>query len=157
MERVKNRLAEELKALEFELRVELPREIKTAVAMGDLRENAEYHAALERQNFVKARVVELRERLAELSLIRSDQIPKDRVGLGSAVTLLDLDTDAEVRYELVVPELTDLSKGLISVASPIGKSLLGLREGDDVTIAIPSGSRRFEVLAFRTIHDAPEE
>jgi transcription elongation factor GreA len=157
MDRVKNRLAGELKALEHELRVELPREIKTAVAMGDLRENAEYHAALERQNFVKARVVELRERLAELSMIRSDQIPRDRVGLGSSVTLLDLDTDSEVRYELVVPELSDLAKGLISVASPIGKNLLGLREGDDVTIAIPSGKRSFEVLAFRTIHDAPDE
>ena len=155
MERVKGRLSQELKALERELRVELPREIKTAVAMGDLRENAEYHAALERQNFVKARVVALRGRLAELSLIRTDQIPRDRIGLGSSVTLLDLDTDDEVNYELVVPELAELDRGLISVASPIGKSLLGLREGDDVTIAIPSGKKRYEVLGFRSIHHLP--
>jgi transcription elongation factor GreA len=152
MQVVKDQLSRELKSLEHELRVELPREIKTAVAMGDLRENAEYHAALERQNFVRARVAELRGRLSELSMVREDQIPRDRVGLGSVVKLLDLDSDQEVSYELVVPELSELSRGLISVASPIGKSLLGKTEGDEFEIAIPSGKKRYELLEFRTIH-----
>jgi transcription elongation factor GreA len=153
MQQVLDHLSQELKSLEYELRVELPREIKTAVAMGDLRENAEYHAALERQAFVKTRVAELRSRLAELSMISVDQIPRDKVGLGSVVTLLDLDTDDEVVYELVVPELADLSKGLISVASPIGKGILGRAAGDELAVAIPSGKKRYEVLEFRTIHD----
>ena len=98
MQKVIEQLARELKALEYELRVELPREIKTAVAMGDLRENAEYHAALERQIFVKTRVRELRTRLGELAMVQMDQIPRDKVGLGSVVTLLDLDRDTEVVY-----------------------------------------------------------
>ena len=153
MQQVIDHLSRELKALEYELRIELPREIKTAVAMGDLRENAEYHAALERQAFVKTRVAELRIRLGELSMINMDQIPRDKVGLGSVVTLLDLDTDTEVVYELVVPELSDLSKGLISVASPIGKGIVGRAEGDELDVAIPSGRKRYEVLEFRTIHD----
>jgi transcription elongation factor GreA len=153
MQQVIDHLSRELKELEYELRVELPKEIKTAVAMGDLRENAEYHAALERQSFVKTRVAELRARLAELSMIRLDQIPRDKVGLGSVVTLLDLDSDAEVVYELVVPELSDLAKGLISVASPIGKGIVGREEGDEFEVAIPSGKKRYEVLEFQTIHD----
>ena len=153
MQKVIEQLARELKALEYELRIELPREIKTAVAMGDLRENAEYHAALERQTFVKTRVSELRTRLGELAMVRMDQIPRDKVGLGSVVTLLDLDTDKEVVYELVVPELSDLTKGLISVASPIGKGILGGGEGDELEVTIPSGTKRYELLEFRTIHD----
>jgi transcription elongation factor GreA len=153
MQKVIEQLARELKALEYELRVELPREIKTAVAMGDLRENAEYHAALERQIFVKTRVRELRTRLGELAMVQMDQIPRDKVGLGSVVTLLDLDTDTEVVYELVVPELSDLTKGLISVASPIGKGILGGGEGDELEVVIPSGTKRYELLKFRTIHD----
>lgn len=153
MQQVIEQLSRELKALEFELRVELPREIKVAVAMGDLRENAEYHAALERQAFVKTRVADLRTRLGELAMVQMDQIPRDKVGLGSVVTLLDLDTDTEVVYELVVPELSDLTKGLISVASPIGKGILGGGEGDELEVTIPSGTKRYELLKFRTIHD----
>lgn len=153
MQQVIEQLSRELKALEFELRVELPREIKIAVAMGDLRENAEYHAALERQTFVKTRVKELRIRLGELAMVQMDQIPRDKVGFGSVVTLLDLDTDTEVVYELVVPELSDLTKGLISVASPIGKGILGGGEGDELEVTIPSGTKRYELLKFRTIHD----
>ncbi len=133
--------------------MELPREIKTAVAMGDLRENAEYHAALERQSFVKARIGQLRERLSALNTLNLSQLPRDRVGLGSKVTLLDLDSDQEVRYELVFPELADLSTGLISVASPIGKSLLNRQEGDEVSITTPSGQKRFELLGVVTLHD----
>jgi transcription elongation factor GreA len=153
MREVIERLTEELKALEHELRIELPKEIRTAVAMGDLRENAEYHAALQRQAFVRARIGQLRERLGELRLINLSQIPKGKVGLGSTVTLLDRDTEQEVTYELVIPEVADLNNGLISVASPIGRSLMGREEGDMVTIEVPSGRKRFELLELRTIHD----
>jgi transcription elongation factor GreA len=153
MQEVKDKLNGELKSLEHELRVELPKEIRTAVAMGDLSENAEYKAALERQAYVKARIAQLRERLAALSAVNMNQIPRDRIGMGSKVTLLDLDSDNEVTYELVFPEMSDLDKGLISIASPIGRSLVGRQEGDTLKVKIPSGQRRFEVLELRTLHD----
>ena len=153
MQEIKDKLNGELKTLERELRVELPREIRTAVAMGDLSENAEYKAALERQAYVKARIAQLRERLATLSSVSLQQIPRDRIGMGSTVTLLDLDTDNDITYELVLPELSDLDKGLISIASPIGRSLVGRREGDTLKVKIPSGERRLEVLGLRTMHD----
>jgi transcription elongation factor GreA len=152
MRKIKELLDIELRALEHEFRVELPKEIKTAVAMGDLRENAEYHAALERQSYVKARIGQLRERLAALHTLNLSRVPRDRVGLGSHVRLLDLDHDAEVAYELVFPELSDLERGLISLASPIGKSLLNRQVGDEVTIRTPAGEKRFEVLEVITIH-----
>jgi transcription elongation factor GreA len=154
MREIKERLTVELKALEREFRVELPQEIKTAVAMGDLRENAEYHAALQRQSFVKARIGQLRERLATLNSINMGQLPRDRVGLGSRVTLLDLDSDEEVRYELVFAELAEVGRGLISIASPIGKSLVGRREGDAVSIETPLGLKRYELLDLKTAHDS---
>ena len=157
MREVKERLSRELQALEHEFRVELPREIRTAVEMGDLRENAEYKAALERQAFVRARIGDLRERLASLSSLNLAQIPKDRAGLGSVVLLENLDSGEEVRYELVVPEVADLEKGLISIASPIGKSLVGARAGDSVRVKIPSGRKRFEVIELKTIHDKKEQ
>jgi transcription elongation factor GreA len=146
-------LKKELEALEFEFRVELPREIKTAVAMGDLRENAEYHAALERQAFVRARIGQLRERLAALSAVDLSQIPTDRAAMGSRLELLDLDTDQEVTFQLVFPEVADSEAGMLSIASPIGKALIGLKAGDEVSITIPSGERNFEVLSLKTIHD----
>jgi transcription elongation factor GreA len=150
---IQTRLEAELKSLERELRVELPKEIRTAVAMGDLRENSEYKAALERQAYVRARIGQLRKRLGELTTINLGSIPKDRAALGSRVTLLDLDTDQEVTYELVFPEISDLDNGLISVASPMGRGLVGRAEGDEVSIQIPAGVRRFEVLELRTLHD----
>jgi transcription elongation factor GreA len=153
MREIKERLGRELQALEHEFRVELPREIRTAVEMGDLRENAEYKAALERQAFVRARIGDLRERLASLNTLNLQQIPKDRTGLGSVVLLENLDSGEEIRYELVGPEVADLEKGLISIASPIGKSLVGSRAGDKVTVQIPAGRKRFEVLELQTIHD----
>ena len=153
MRQVREKLLEELRTLERELRVELPKEIKTALAMGDLRENAEYHAALERQSFVRARLAQLRQRLTDLGTMNAGQIPVDRAGLGSTVILRDLDSKEEITYELVLPEMADLSHGLISVASPIGRGLMDGREGDDVTIQIPSGRRRYEILAVRTVHD----
>ena len=157
MEEIIKQLATELKGLEREFRIELPREIQTAVAMGDLRENAEYHAALERQNFVRARIGQLRERLATLSSLDMSQLPHDRAGLGSKVTLLDVDKDTEVIYQLVFAEVADLARGLISVASPIGKSLIGKQAGDEVTIRTPSGERRFELLALVTAHAMKED
>lgn len=153
MREVREKLMEELKTLERELRIELPKEIKTALAMGDLRENAEYHAALERQGYVKARIGQLRQRLSDLGTMNIGSIPHDRVGLGSTVTLLDLDSKEEVTYELVLPEIADLTLGLISIASPIGRGLTDKEEGDRVTIVIPSGRKRFEVLGLRTVHD----
>lgn len=146
------KLETELRKLEHELRIELPKEIQKAVAMGDLRENAEYAAALDRQAFVKARIGQLRIRLGELSSMNLDSLPKDKVALGSRVKLLDIDKDEELSYELVIPEVADLSKGLISVASPIGQSLMGGREGDEVVCKIPTGERNFEILELETLH-----
>ncbi len=153
MQEIVAKLSGELRTLERELRVELPQEIKRALAMGDLRENAEYHAALERQAYVKARIAQLRDRLSELGKVDLSRIPRDRIGLGSTVTVLDLDSDRETTYELVVPELSDLQRGLVSTASPVGRGLLGKKVGDEVEIAIPSGRRCFEVLAVRTLHE----
>ena len=153
MKEARERLEEELRSLERELRVELPQEIKKALAMGDLRENAEYHAALERQSYVRARIGQLRQRLADLGLVNLAQVPRDRAGLGSSLTVLDLDSDREIRWELVVPEVADLERGLISIASPIGRGFVGKKEGDEVEVEIPSGRRRFEILELRTMHD----
>jgi transcription elongation factor GreA len=153
MKLIREKLEGELKTLEYEFRIELPKEIGNAVAMGDLRENAEYKAALERQSYVRARIGQLRKRLVELSAINIGSIPKDRVALGSKVKLLNLDTDEEVTYQLVFPEVSDLDQGLISIASPVGKGLMGREEGDEVTVQIPSGVKRFEVLELRTLHD----
>ncbi len=153
MREIMDKLAGELKELRRELRVELPREIKTALAMGDLRENAEYHAALERQAFVKARIGQLQERLGDLSAMDLSQLPRDRAALGSRLTLLDLDSDEELAYELVLPEVADLEHGLVSISSPIGRGLVGKKPDDIVEIRVPSGTKRFEVLELRTAHD----
>jgi len=155
MKEVRDKLEGELHALERELNIDLPREIKVAVAMGDLRENAEYHAALDRQRFVRARIGQLQRRLSELGTMNMDRIPKDRVGLGSTILLLDLDVDVEITYQLVIPEMADLEKGLISAASPIGRGLLGRKDGETVVIDVPSGKKRFEIVEVKTIHDAP--
>lgn len=153
MREIMELLQRQLGQLEHEFRVELPREIGTAVAMGDLRENAEYHAALERQRFVKARITQLRERLSVLGTMTLDQIPVDRSGLGSTLRLLDQDSDEEIEFTLVIPELADLERGLISMASPIGSSLMNKRVGDEIGVKIPSGERNFEVLGLCTVHD----
>ena len=153
MKEVRAKLEGELHDLERELNVDLPREIKIAVAMGDLRENAEYHAALDRQRFVRARIGQLQRRLSELGTMNMDRIPKDRIGLGSTIVLVDLDGDVEITYQLVIPELADLEKGLISAASPIGRGLLGRKDGESVVIEVPSGKKRFDILEVKTIHD----
>lgn len=160
MREIVDKLTQELRLLERELRIELPKAIKVALSMGDLRENAEYHAALERQAYVKARIGQLRQRLSELGTMNLDQVPRDRVGIGSTVTVLDLDSDEEIIYELVLPEVADLNGGLvslISLASPIGRGLLGKKVGDEVEIRIPTGKRAFEILEMKTLHDKQPE
>jgi transcription elongation factor GreA len=148
------KLQEEIAVLENEFRVELPREILKARAHGDLSENAEYHAAKERQAFVNARLGQLHARLRDISMIDMTKIPHDRVGLGSIVMVLDVDKDEKVRYKLVTSEDVDVAKGLISTVSPIGRGLLGKQVGDSVRITIPGGVREMEIIELTTIHEA---
>ena len=152
MEELKRKLQDEINALENELRVDLPREIAKARAHGDLSENAEYHAAKERQSYVQARVSQLANRLRDLSMIDMSKISHDRVGLGSTVVVLDLVKDVKMNYKLVTSEDVDVSKGLISTSSPIGRGLLGKQVGDTVKIQIPDGSREMEIIELVTIH-----
>ena len=153
MEDLKKKLQEEITALEYELRNELPKEILKARAHGDLSENAEYHAAKERQAFVNAKLGHLQARLREFSMIDFAKIPRDRVGLGSQVVVLDLNKDEEYTYNLVTSEEADVANGKISTSSPIGRGLLGKRVGDTVKIPIPGGVREMEILSLTTIHD----
>ena len=152
----RKKLEEEIQALEKELREELPKALKIAAALGDLSENADYSAARERQDFVRARLGQLKQRLADLSLVNFDKIPRDRISLGSTVVLFDVDKSEEVTYRLVTSEDANVNLGLISTTSPIGKSLLNRKEGDEVVVKIPSGSRTFEVRRFTTLHDQKE-
>jgi transcription elongation factor GreA len=154
MEELKKKLQEEIATLEYELRNELPKEILKARAHGDLRENAEFHAAKERQRFVDARLAQLKLRLGELSMVDMSKIPHDRVGLGSTVVVLDIEKDQEVTYKLVTSEEADAPKGLISTSSPIGRSLIGKQVGDEVKVMIPGGARNMEILKLTTIHEA---
>jgi transcription elongation factor GreA len=154
MEDLKKKLQDEIAALEYELRNELPKEILKARAHGDLSENAEYHAAKERQGYVNARLGQLQARLRELSMVDLSKIPRDRVGLGSQVVVLDIKKDEEYTYNLVTSEEADVSNGRISTSSPIGRGLLGKRVGDTVRIQIPDGIREMEILSLTTIHDA---
>ena len=154
MEEIKKKLQDEITTLEYELRNELPKEILKARAHGDLRENAEFHAAKERQRFVDARLAQLKQRLAEMSLVDFSKIPRDRVGLGSTVVVFDADKEDEMTYKLVTSEEADANNGLISTGSPIGRGLLGKQVGDEVKIPIPGGSRTLEILKLTTIHDA---
>jgi transcription elongation factor GreA len=150
---VRKRLQDELDGIERELRVELPREILQAREHGDLSENAEYKAAKERQRFLEGRKAQLQKRLASLSLVNLDKIPADSVAYGSRVLLYDIDQDKEVEYRLVTPEESDIAQGLISITSPIGKSLIGRKVGDEVVISTPSGKREYEIRNLATIHD----
>src|SRR3954469_2896543 len=139
MNDIKKKIQDEIATLDYELKVELPREILKARAHGDLKENAEYHAAKERQGMVNARLNQLNGRLRELSMIDMSKIPHDRVGLGSSVVVLDLDKDEKIRYKLVTSEDVDAKNGMISTTSPIGRGLLGKNVGDTVKIQIPGG------------------
>jgi transcription elongation factor GreA len=150
---LKKKLEDELAALENELRVDLPREISKARAHGDLSENAEYHAAKERQGIVNMRLGQVRSRLRELSMVDMTRIPRDRVGLGSTVKVLDLTKDDEITYHLVTSEEADVAQGRISTTSPIGRGLIGKQVGDTVKVQIPDGVREMEIIQLITIHD----
>jgi transcription elongation factor GreA len=147
------KLQEEIQALEHELNHELPKELRRARALGDLSENAEFHMAKQRQDYVGARLAQLRKRLAQLSLINFGNIPKDRIGFGSRVVLYDVERDAEIEYKLVTSEEADFKNGLISTTSPIGRGLIGKKADDTVKIATPNGIREFEIRSVQTIHD----
>ncbi len=153
MNDLKKKLQEEIAALDYELHNELPKEIRTARAHGDLSENAEYHAAKERQGMVNARLNQLKQRLAEVSMIDFSKIPHDRVGLGSRVVVLDVKKDEEITYNLVTTEETDAAQGKISTNSPIGRGLIGKEVGDVVKVQIPGGLKELEILKLQTVHE----
>jgi transcription elongation factor GreA len=152
-EHIKRKLEEEIKALEHELHHELPKEIKTAVALGDLSENAEYQMAKQRQTYVDARLAQLKKRMAELSMINLGNIPKDKVAFGSTVEVFDVSKDEKLVYKLVTSEESDVAKGLISTTSPIGRALMGKKIGDTAVVVTPAGKRELEILKLTTIHD----
>lgn len=152
-EHIKKQLLEEIQKLEHELAHELPAEIKKAVALGDLSENAEYHMAKQRQDFVNARLGQMKKRMAEFSLVNLANIPRDRVAFGSTVTVFDASKEEEIVYKLVTSEESDVAKGLISTTSPIGRGLIGKQVGDIATVVTPNGKRELEVLKLVTIHD----
>ena len=152
--RLIKRFEDEIGQLDRELTQELPKEIQRARELGDLRENAEYQAAKERQRFVEARISMLRQRVSEIQLMNLDRIPKDRAGFGSKLTISE--NGKAFVYELVMPEDADPDRGLISVASPIGRALVGKEDGDEVTAPTPAGQRHFEIVKLVTIHDDAE-
>jgi transcription elongation factor GreA len=151
--KILKKFEDEIQQLDRELKTELPKEIKRARELGDLRENAEYQAAKERQRLVESRISLLQKRVSEISLMNLDRLPKDKVGFGSTVTLRD-ETGQTVIYQLVMPEDANVDDGLISTASPIGRALLNKEEGDEVTVRTPNGTvRHFEITKLLTIHD----
>jgi len=156
MEEVKKKLQDELDVLEEELHFKLPKEIQKAREFGDLRENAEYKAAMERQSIVQARIRQIHERLSEVKSIDLSKIPTDRAAYGSSVVLFDLDKEEKIDYRLVSSEESDPEKGLISTVSPIGQALMGKHEGDEVRVKTPNGVRNFEISRLTTIHDQEE-
>lgn len=149
----KEKILAELKTLEYELNIELPRALRTAAALGDLSENAEYKSARERQDYVRARVRQLQQQIAKLASIDISRLPHDRASYGSTLILRDNDRSSEITYRLVTPEEADFEQGLISTSSPIGKSLLNKEEGDEVTVQTPNGPRSFEIIKLTTIHE----
>ena len=157
MKDVRKKLEEQIRVLERELRDELPKALKKAIELGDLRENAEYQTAKERQSYVHAQLAQLKERLGKLAMVNLDKIPTDRVSYGSRVVLYDIDKETEQTYRLVSSEESDVSQGLISTTSPIGKSLMGREEGDEVEIRTPRGIRHCEIVTLHTLHDLRDE
>jgi transcription elongation factor GreA len=151
--KIKQRIQEEIDALEHELSVELPKEIAVARSHGDLSENAEYKFAKERQGYVNAKIGQLKKRMGDLGMLNFTNIPKDRSGYGSRIVVLDLQRNLEVEYKLVSSEEADVEKGLISTTSPIGRALLNRRVGDEVQVATPAGKKEFEVVRLFTIHE----
>ena len=150
---IKKKLQDEITTLDYELHVELPKEILKARLHGDLSENAEYHAAKERQGMVNARLNQLKKRLADISMIDFSKIPHDRVGLGSIVVVRDSKREEEITYNLVTTEEADAANGKVSTTSPIGRALLGKDVGDEVKVQSPGGVKELEILKLTTIHD----
>ncbi|HJR68274.1 MAG TPA: GreA/GreB family elongation factor [Gemmatimonadaceae bacterium] len=155
IEELKQKLGQEVEHLQHELNVTLPNEIRKAVELGDLRENSEYKAALERQQFVQARLGQLRQRLSKLSQIDMTQIPTDRVGLGSRVVVKDVKTGASEEYHLVFGDASEFDEGHVSMASPIGKALVGKSVGDVTMLRLPTVTRQLQIVELVTIHEAP--
>lgn len=151
--KVIEKLEDEIREIESELHGKLPKEIQKARELGDLSENAEYAAAKERQRLLNARLTQLSSRIAKLRLIDLTRIPKDSIGLGSTVVVYDMVADMEVTYELVTSEESDVTAGRISTSSPIGRALMGKRDGDEVVVKTPAGRKQFEVLSLETMHD----
>ena len=154
-DRLIKKFEDEIQALDRELKVELPREIKRARELGDLRENAEYAAAKERQRLVESRISLLQKRVAEIAILNLDRIPKDRAGFGSTLHVIESTGDALV-FSLVMPEDADGSKGFISTTSPIGRAIINRTVGDVVTVVTPGGEREFEIVKLITVHDESE-
>jgi transcription elongation factor GreA len=155
LKQIKQKLQDEIIALEHELNIELPKEIAVARAHGDLSENAEYKFAKERQGFVNARIGQLKKRMGDLGMLNLSNIPKDRAGYGSRILVLDTNRDVKIEYKLVSSEEADVEKGLISTTSPIGKALLNRKVGDEIEVSTPAGRKDFEVVQLVTIHDEP--
>ena len=154
-DRILRRFNDEIAALERELKIELPKEIQRARELGDLRENAEYKAAKERQEIVNARIAMLKKRVGEISLMNLDRIPRGKAGFGSTVHLRAENGDAII-YQLVMPEEADAEKGMISTSSPIGRAILNKEAGDEINVTTPNGARTFELVKLITIHDEQE-
>ena len=150
--KILRKFEDEVAELERELHFELPKEIKRARELGDLRENAEYQAAKDRQGLVNARIAMLKRRIAEISIMNLDKIPRDRAAFGSTVNLRE-NTGESITYQLVMPEEADAARGLISTSSPIGRAIVGKSEGDEIKVTTPSGTRHFEIVKLVTIHD----
>jgi transcription elongation factor GreA len=153
LSKIKQKLQDEINALEHELNLELPKELMKARAHGDLSENAEYKYAKERQGFVSARLGQLKKRLGDIGMLNLNNIPHDRAGYGSRVWLRDIHNVAEIEYKLVTSEEADATNGMISTTSPIGRALLGRRVGDEVRVHTPGGVKEFELIRLRTIHE----
>lgn len=153
MEAIKKKLQDEIEKLEHELHFELPKHIQHAREFGDLKENAEYKAAKERQSMVQARISQLHQRMMEVDSIDLSKIPTDRAAYGSTLTLFDLEKEEKVTYRLVTSEESAPENGLISTVSPIGQALMGKQEGDEVKVKTPTGWRNFEISRLKTVHD----
>jgi len=156
LKEAKKGLEDRIRKLDYELQTELPKALEKALEMGDLRENAEYQTAKERQSIVQAELANLRKRLSDLSMVNLNKIPEGKVSYGSTVVLYDLDREEEVTYDLVTSEESDVAQGKISTSSPIGKSLMGREAGDEVSIRTPGGQRNYEIMKLTTIHEKKE-
>ena len=150
---IKRKLEEEIRLIQHELTKELPKELKKAIALGDLSENAEYQSAKQRQEILNAKLAQLGKRLADVAMINFDRIPRDRASYGSTVVLYDILKNVEITYKLVSAEESDIRNGLISTSSPIGRGLLNKRAGDTAKVNTPGGIKEFEILSLTTIHD----